>query len=382
MKRLICCLDGTWDEPTDTATLTNVVKLYNAIPAVDAAGVAQLRHYEIGIGTNSMGLRSFVSGALGLEVGDRIRSAYRFLVANYQPGDEIHAFGFSRGAFEARSLGGLIALAGFVGSDALVDQAWRLYSSTPSVWRTARLKELRRQAHYPVRIRCIGVWDTVGNLGIPGVDGRFNRRFRFHDTSLSPLLDVGLHALAIDEPRGTFSPTLWTLKKGAQLQPGQAIEQVWFAGSHANVGGGLAIEGSGLSDIALLWMAERAHTLAGIGCDFDKLRAAARPDPLAEQYSPSAAKLFRWSGVVPFIRLIKQNTRALPWQRRLLGGWRSSKVAMGRVSINEQLHESVLERFGKAIVVRSSDGVTPSTYSPRTVAVLQAAAAPTNRTAR
>lgn len=376
MKRLICCLDGTWDEPEDETTLTNVVKLHRAIPPVSPDGTRQLAHYEIGIATSSSGAASFVSGALGLEVGLRVKSAYRFIAEAYEPGDEIYAFGFSRGAFEARSLAGLIAFAGIakritnqVGGaaslDSAISDAWQLYRQPVAVRPQGAIERLRSDFHYPAQIRCVGVWDTVGNLGVPVEGARINDLFQFHDTSLSPRIDVALQALAIDEPRSTFSPTLWTLPRGAGLAPGQSVEQAWFAGSHGNVGGGLV--DSGLSDIALLWMAERAATLAGLHIDMDGMRVTARPDPLGEAYCPTESGIFKIAGFAPFIRLIGQDMRGLSLFRRLTG-WRVARLPDDVVAINERVHESVAARIGKSVAVRTEKGVSQQTYHPATVA--------------
>src|SRR5947207_6720321 len=114
VKRLVCFFDGTWNKPED-ANQTNVVKLQRAVLAADACGIAQVVHYEVGIATeSSLGQLTFAVGAIGFGVGDRIRGGYRFLCENYEEGDEIYLIGFSRGAFQARSLAGLIALAGLV----------------------------------------------------------------------------------------------------------------------------------------------------------------------------------------------------------------------------------------------------------------------------
>jgi uncharacterized protein (DUF2235 family) len=253
VKRLVVLFDGTWNKPGNEDELTNVVKLHRAIPAADAQGVRQLTHYVVGIATEDLGQLTFTVGAIGFGVGNRIQRGLEFLCENYEPGDEIYLVGFSRGGFQARSLAGLIALAGVARSTApeTIADIWHYYEQNKLEPDPARLEALRKAAHFPVRIKCVAVWDTVGNLGIPFVRrGLIRELLGFHDTELSPLVDVGLHALAIDEPRGPFEPTLWTLKRGATLPEGQIVEQVWFPGSHANVGGGF--KDSRLSDIALL----------------------------------------------------------------------------------------------------------------------------------
>ena len=217
MKRLVVLFDGTWNKPGNEDEITNVVKLHRFIPESDAQGVRQLAHYVVGIATEDLGRLTFTVGAIGFGVGDRMQRGYKFLCENYEDGDEIYVIGFSRGAFQARSLAGLVALAGIARSaeQETVVAVWDCYEQNKLSPDAKRLEELRAGASYPVRIKCVGVWDTVGNLGIPFVrKGLIKELLGFHDTEISPLVDVGLHALAIDEPRGPFEPTLWTLKRG------------------------------------------------------------------------------------------------------------------------------------------------------------------------
>lgn len=370
MKRLVVFFDGTWNRPDIRDETTNVVKLHRAVPAADPAGVRQLSHYEIGIATDKdLGRWTFAAGAIGVGVTERIQSGYRFLVENYEPGDEISIFGFSRGAFQARSLGGLVALLGVLRSEhaGRIEEAWEAYQeSTPAVASPRRL-ELRKAAHYPAGIRLIGVWDTVGNLSLPLLrHGRMRRALRLHGTELSPAVDVGLHALAIDEPRGPFRPTFWTKRKGAALPSGQHIEQVWFSGCHANVGGGY--KDSGLSDISLLWMAERAMATTGLHVDMPALRSQTAPNPLAEAVVPTSGGVYRISGLVPFIRLIRQNPKAIPpWRRAILGTWRASRLPPGIECVNEAIHDSALARFGQNVRSRRGDTIGREVYRPRSL---------------
>lgn len=373
MKRLICLFDGTWDRPRDSRAATNVVKLHRAILPTDTNGVRQLARYEIGIATDSTGFESFVMGAIGADVGARVQSAYRFICETYEPDDEVYAFGFSRGAFEARSLLGLIALSGVLKRDALdkIDEAWNCYALNKINPDSGRLHRARAHAHYPVRVKCAGVWETVGNLGIPLVAlSGFNRQFAFHDTRLTGSVDVALQALAIDEPRGPFSPTFWTRAKGEPAPEDQIVEQVWFAGSHANVGGGF--EDSSLSDIALLWMAERVGETTGLALDWDGLRETAAPNAYGNQVMPTSG-IYRVSGWFPFIRLIQQNARAIPrWRRMMMGTWRSSTLPRGERSINETIHPSVMQRFGRTVTMIRGGEPSHAPYRPRNLTVVLA----------
>jgi len=372
VKRLLCFFDGTWNKPED-AEQTNVVKRQRVVLPADAGGIAQVAHYEVGIATESaLGEWSFAVGAMGFGVGSRIQGGYRFLCENYEAGDEIYLIGFSRGAFEARSLAGMITLTGLLrsASPEAVADAWDCYERNKLARNPSRVKALRAVAHFPVRIKCVAVWDTIGNLGVPFVrKGVIKELLGFHDTQLSPTVDVGLHALSIDEPRGPFSPTLWTIKRGTALPPAQIVEQVWFPGCHANVGGGY--EECALSDIALLWMATRLTQTTGLALDLAQLRATTKPDPLGEQVSPTSDGFYKVSYLLPFVRLIKQNRKGISaFRRAILGGWRSSALPSSEVAVNESIHESALARFGKSVPQRRGETTREITYRPRNLAAV------------
>ncbi|HEX4892255.1 MAG TPA: DUF2235 domain-containing protein, partial [Hyphomicrobiaceae bacterium] len=135
MQRHLCFFDGTWNSADDERVLTNVVKLCRAVPDIASDGVRQAVHYVVGIATEkSLGELTFAAGAIGYGVPERILSGYKRLVESYEPGDEIYIFGFSRGAFQARSLGGLIAQVGVLRPDAvpLIEDAWTCYRSQGS----------------------------------------------------------------------------------------------------------------------------------------------------------------------------------------------------------------------------------------------------------
>lgn len=258
MKRLIVCCDGTWSTQ-DQKSPTNVVKLHRAITPVGKDGTPQRAAYVQGVGTKTW--QRLIGGAFGWGLSQNVQEGYRFLVDGFEPGDEIYLFGFSRGAYTARSLGGLVRNAGILRREHAdkVDEAYALYRARdkhPSGEESARFRE---KYSHETRIRCIGVWDTVGSLGIPVTGVHFfkqvNRPWQFHDTELSSRVDAGFHAVAIDEKRGPFTPTLWSRVPDAG---DQRVEQVWFSGVHSDVGGGYSDDD--LSDIALQWMAERARS--------------------------------------------------------------------------------------------------------------------------
>lgn len=382
MKRLLCFFDGTWNIPNGRADVTNVVKLARVVLGTCPDGVCQMVRYIEGIGTDpgDSENQAFIEGAIGIGIDRRILEGYRFLIEHYRPGDEIYLFGFSRGAFQARSLSGLIARVGLLPPDAIsqADAAWSCYQSHKSGLNSEELTRLKVLGHPDVRITCLGVWDTVGNLGIPFIGNHaWNAGSAFHDTELSGIVTVGLQALAIDEPRGPFSPSLWTRRRGASTATHQDIEQVWFAGSHANVGGGFP--DNALSDIALLWMAERVMAKTGVAFDLERLRASTQPDPLGELVVPTSDGIYRVSRILPFIRLIRQVDAGIsPWRRYTLGHWRTNRLTPDLETVNESLHPSVLARFDQPARFRFGTEVRRRKYRPRALAsVIAGSSSPT-----
>ncbi len=262
-KRLVLCCDGTWNtadqERNGRPCPTNVTKVALGVDDHDDQGVEQRVFYQQGVGTKP-GER-LRGGALGVGLSRNVQAAYRFLVENYEPGDELFVFGFSRGAYTARSTVGLVHNCGVLRPSyaGRLDEAYALYRSRSTRPRDLESQLFRRSYGYRARVRFLGVWDTVGSLGIPstglGLSRLMNHRWAFHDTELSCTVDAAFQALAIDERRRPFQPTLW--QRPAETRD-QVVEQVWFSGDHCDVGGGH--ERSELADIALLWMVDRARS--------------------------------------------------------------------------------------------------------------------------
>lgn len=289
MTRLVICCDGTWNTPDMTEggvpSPTNVVRLFNAVTAVDANGVRQERYYHPGVGTDPGLLSRILGGALGQGLDGNIMSAYRALCDGYRTGDDIFLFGFSRGAYTVRSLAGFIERCGLIDSGGLPEaEVWRRigiafdrgYRRRQDTWRAGLDWGFRAPpAGSPlIPIRFIGVWDTVGALGVPdelALATLFDNPLdhAFYDTSLGPHIVTARHALAMDEMRRAFQPTLWTEVAGRD------IKQIWFPGNHGDVGGGH--RETGLSDGPLAWMIEEAKAT---GLAFDpKLTGQIRPNP-------------------------------------------------------------------------------------------------------
>jgi hypothetical protein len=259
-KRLVVCCDGTWNFP-DQKSPTNVTKIALAVAPEDKDGVEQRVFYHRGVGTNRF--ERFRGGAFGAGLSRNVCDTYRFLVQNYEPGDELFFFGFSRGAFTARSAAGLVRNAGILRPDHTdrIGEAYSLYRSRNDN-NTPRGREatlFRRSYSHEPDIHFVGVFDTVGALGVP-VDGSrliamFNKRWQFHNTDLSTTVHNAFQALAIDEKRRPFKPAVWNVQ--ASAPENQRVEQVWFAGVHSDVGGGYPDHA--VSDIPLLWMVDRAR---------------------------------------------------------------------------------------------------------------------------
>ncbi len=271
-KRLIVLCDGTWNKAENIdrgkRKPTNVMKMVRAIQPVTPDGTVQVTYYDEGVGNNP-GLDRWLGGGVGAGLDRNIREAYRFLLYNYAPGDAVFFFGFSRGAYAVRSLAGLIQHLGLLPKthDFFVPEAYSLYRQRPpaeddqTAWQ--RQVDAFRVTHQvqTIAIDCVGVWDTVGALGLPlnGFSLLNRRRYQFHDARLSPIIRHAYHALAIDEKRRTFQPSLWENPSADQV-----LEQRWFAGVHTNVGGGY--EHDGLANCSLHWMKDKATAL-GLGVD-------------------------------------------------------------------------------------------------------------------
>ncbi len=272
-KRLALFFDGTWNTPDSNEDVdgdknTNVCRLYKAVlPA--GGGTKQVAWYQEGVGTKWY--NRLRGGIFGVGLSTNIQNGYRFLIDSYEPGDEVFLFGFSRGAYTARSLVGLVRNSGLLKKEhaSLVPQAYSLYRTRDKEGGgadSANARFFRQKYARDAKIKCLGVWDTVGALGVPLSSFEwFNRSYyAFHDTELSGIVENAFHALAIDEHREDYPATLWAPK----AKPNQRIEQVWFAGAHSNVGGGYTDKV--LADITLDWMAGRA-TSCGLIFDRAKL---------------------------------------------------------------------------------------------------------------
>jgi uncharacterized protein (DUF2235 family) len=336
MKRIVLCCDGTWNsadkESEGVPCVTNVVKIAYRIAKSDGA-ISQIISYDQGVGTGNLYDR-VTGGASGDGLEENIHDAYRFLIANYELGDEIFIFGFSRGAFTARSISGMIRKCGILTREHVEKyrDARLLYHSKETVDGPAAGSFRKQYSIVPdkdIEVKFIGVWDTVGALGIPvrGLRALQKDKYEFYDTELSASVKFAYHALAIDEQRAPFEPTLWDYEP----KLGQTIEQVWFSGVHSDIGGGY--KEVGLSDIALEWMLKKAE---GAGLRLDAGAIAAKPlakNPL--QQPPHESRKGVYLLQPPLHRAV-----GIPSKN-------SKRAGDNGLDPTQSVHESVLERWDK-----------------------------------
>ena len=364
-EKIVILIDGTWNKEGTTGN-TNVAKVdINALIKRRAAnGTVQRVRYHDGVGAYGDIFKKILGGAIGLGLKKIVLDCYGFFVDEYEAGDEIYIFGFSRGAYAARALAGLIGASGIArrrNAD-LFEIAWQYYRVSPASrqpqdasWADgSRIVKYKSTAqgnafHDTRAVKCVAVWDTVGSYGIPAGFGlaplaRYVALIflGFHDTSFGEHVDVGLHAVAVDEHRRPFVPTFWTIAKGHQ--PRGHVEQTWFAGAHRNVGGGYP--DSGLSDLALVWMIARVRALTGLEFDIASVRSNTKPN--IEGAVVNSTKGWFLDEYWPHYRVILSPVA-------IHHGYLFNSPAPEEENINERVHWSVL--------AKRSSGATPL-YNP------------------
>jgi uncharacterized protein (DUF2235 family) len=346
MKRIVFCADGTWNEAerkdkrTGRPQPTNVLKVARAVLPRSRAGTDQVVNYHYGVGTAGK-WDELTGGAFGTGIEQNVRALYRFLVYNYEPGDELYFFGFSRGAFTVRTLAGLMNKVGLLHKEDeyYTGEIYGLYESS-TVLDSDDWKHVFRNIRDPrpsPPIRFVGVWDTVGSLGAPGALGQlFNRnKYKYHDIGLNPAIEHAYHALALDEQRKPFAPSLWTRPQGWT----GTLEQVWFAGVHSNVGGSYSPDG--LANEALHWMVEKAEAL---GLEFDSAFLRHYLPCFNSVLNDSMTPMYRVMG--PYVRPVGRNS-----------------------SDGEAIHQSVLDRMNLAECKYTPENIQEYTKNPNRVVV-------------
>lgn len=354
MQRLAVFMDGTWNDAEDK---TNVWRLSQCVATSGADGVPQRAKYVPGVGTKWHD--RITGGAVGRGLSANVIEAYTWLAEHYdwaspEP-DQIYLFGFSRGAYTARSVAGLIAVCGlWRGKPRPEDVEW-LYERYRERKNRAepiyRLEYFRQSGERPltpdeyrllehsrrVDIHMIGVWDTVGALGIPwtGMPLLGKQAFYFHNPNLSVIHRHAFHALAIDEHREPYHPTLWTVfqpeAKGGtpEIPPLERCEQRWFAGAHSNVGGGY--KNDPLPEAPLAWLQQKA---AGLGLGFTSI---VTPSPAAYAKKPVDSYAEFMGGAYRLMTLGRRFYRPIGVEKKPVKGGTS-------YPINEWIDASVFER--------------------------------------
>jgi hypothetical protein len=377
-KKLILCFDGTWNT---MKSRTNVSRLFGAVGDVHAGCADQLKFYDEGVG--STWGEKLQGGVLGLGLDRNILQGYCWLLNNYQPGDpgqtlvdagdkdqeifangdEIFLFGFSRGAFTARSLGGLLNRVGLLKprpewrgpatpDTDLVKEAWKLYcQSAPPGVPESRLspacKEFRQQNSHNVKVKFIGVWDTVGALGIPhlSTSSPFARsRFGFHDAKLGRIVEYAYHAVAIDENREDYNVVLWSHRHALGTKE---VRQRWFPGAHANVGGGY--EDDLLPAGPLRWLAEMAAK-QGLRFNRDIVLAA---QPACAVDLPSAFRLDGSEYLSPVRDSYKEFLNgAYALLRKFKGGRFYRRMLVAEDGVSQEVDESARAKWNADLQYR------------------------------
>jgi hypothetical protein len=371
-KNIILLLDGTWNDADYGNSDTNIVRLRERISQAmqkqtaaptDVSASVQAGHvegrqnvvlYQRGVGTNA--LDRFRGGAFGAGLNHNVRDAYRFICANYEPGDKLFLFGFSRGAFTARSVAGYIAAAGILKPETCTpgneSRAWYYYRERPSGRMSGIAAQFKNDIHpyEPSPITCLGIFDTVGAMGVPFKRfSRINRSlYEFHDVYLSGVSKVNLQALAIDEHRWPFEAALWRQSKFVRMN--NRTEQAWFAGCHSDVGGGNVDEAQRvkcqacLDDVTLDWMLKRLSSIPETKEDFP-----ARPTDLAVETAVKATQEEARQGIYRFYpfayRTIGSVSVPRKYWHRAVGYDRHNSPQ------SEAIHISAIQRFGELVSI-------------------------------
>ncbi len=369
VRRLALFLDGTWNTVNDN---TNVYRL----KSLCVGGAEQLCYYSAGVGTQ-YGER-VMGGMFGYGLDAEVIQAYEWLVENYNAGDRLFIFGFSRGAFTARSLAGFISKCGLLmaGAPMSLTQLYDRYKQGSTPHTILRLQKMSNQDlatedqwlkkySMPIPIWFQGVWDTVGALGVPFGNIPFISRsnYGFLETDLRINDTRAYHALAIDEHRAAFAPTLWSKRavKGEESsapRPLSDVEQRWFVGAHADVGGGYA--NGVLAQIPLRWLMQKAqaHGLAfkqTVVIDGDENRAG-----IHDSFTEMAGGFYR------VCRLFQPFFRAIGAAPEVIADTTTT-------TINETIDGSVFERWRQDPQYRPPNVATWAQRHPVDVASLQGA---------
>ncbi len=327
-KNIILCCDGTNNEYGDSNT--NVVRLYSLLEK----STVQTTYYDPGVGTVSAPnvwskigkATSKVAGlAFGAGIQRDIEQGYTFLMRNYEDGDKVYIYGFSRGAYTARAIAAMIMKCGLLdyGNENLVEYASKIFrqEKRPSIYRG-----FRKTFSRPCKIEFLGLWDTVKSVG--WVYDPLTLQY----TVNNPIVRCVRHAISIDEKRNFYRQHLW-----GKVRPSQDVKQVWFAGVHSDVGGGYAYAENGPANITLDWMIKQSD---GVIFDADKTKNLFKSSP-PEISRPKIHESLRggWK-IAEYVPKTYKDPN---------DGWKTKlKIYRGEsrfIEANAVIHQSVLDRI-------------------------------------
>src|SRR5262245_12634832 len=403
-RKLVVCCDGTWNTPR---TETNVFRTYGFLReslgtptevtrgdgvrtcggrATDGSEVVLF--YDAGVGTDWFS--RLLGGGAGAGLSDNVRDAYHFLGHNFSPGTEIYLFGFSRGAYTVRSLCGFIKAAGPLDKPSPKD-VWRTYMdryvlaargpngvvARPSGWDLDRVRDwLAKTAgeavghlgtdvatlptHGDVKIKFLGVYDTVGALGVPiPAAASVNEPIvGFHNTMLGDTVETAVQALAVDEKRGPYVPALWTQAANAAALAGRSVLQVWFPGVHSDIGGGY--HDKGIGNITWDFMMRQAAA-RGLVIDPNLPTKALTLEPLPAQHESFDEK---WKKLSDDLKIVPEGVRTIG--PKTIGPHGEELT----VAVKVMLHPCLVNRLGKrctTILDEDTDRRQQGEYSPGNV---------------
>jgi hypothetical protein len=352
-KRIVILIDGTSNDEADRTEkdeyirgATNVALLDKPrkaiaplIMPVTSDGIIQKVIYH----------RGPEKAATGLDLMIIVREVYGRLVTEFDNGDEIYLFGFSRGAYGVRALAGMINVLGIQKRQSSVpfETMWKSYERKSN----SAVKE--SDVHESREIACVGLWDTVSSFGVPGgfgleiIGNLFSDHLLegIHDTRLPPNVKVALHAVAVDERRRSFIPMFWTAPGGIKPDSARFVEQAWFPGVHCNVGGGY--RDSGLSDLALIWMIARVQEWTDLKFDLNNVRKETEDDANIDgRVYNSSTDIYVASNIYNYIEGVFH-----PPGRRMLYKENNEN------NINEVVHWSVKVKYGRPCKIGGEENV-------------------------
>ena len=345
-KNLVVCCDGTNNEVAGDQT--NVLRVFRTL----VRSPEQEIFYDAGVGTKadptalwpwSRYLRKTFDAAVGQSIRAHVVDAYRFLMAQYNEGDRVYLFGFSRGAYTVRALAGLINRCGLLHTHAghLAEHAWSVYSDEDRSGDRSRMfggsARIKKVFGRKVEIHFLGTWDTVSSFGW------FWDQLTLPDTRTNEIVRHVRHAVSIDEKRAFFRPNRF------QPPEGQDCKEVWFPGVHADVGGGYRAKDAGLAKISFRWMLGEAKAL-GLRVDdnherqmLDDFGDPNVPDERANQHNEAFRPLWLFAALLPRYAYSGYWKRRIPWWPNLPSRRRIEEGAEIHRSVHLRMQDSVLK---------------------------------------